>query len=113
MMRSIPVEWGLLGVGEWDYLTNAQFIFDFWVNSTIRAKPFEGIYTMGMRGNGDGKLARKCASTIFFHVDNYRAAVCGAKHRASGEGCLGSTTDLVQCVQWNRCCYHSSSLDFM
>ena len=56
MMRSIPVEWDLFGQGQWDYSTNAEFIFDFWVNSTIRAKPFEGIYTVGMRGNGDGIL---------------------------------------------------------
>ena len=55
MTRSIPVEWNLFGVGEWDYVSNSQFIFDFWVNSTIRVKPFETLFTMGMRGNGDGK----------------------------------------------------------
>lgn len=53
MMRSIPVEWSLFGVGPWDYSTNAQFIYNFWVNSTIRAKPFENIFTVGMRGDGD------------------------------------------------------------
>ena len=50
MMRSIPVEWGLFGVGPWDYTTNSQFIYQFWVNGTIRAKPYEGIFTVGMRG---------------------------------------------------------------
>lgn len=50
MMRSIPVEWNLFGQGDWNYTTNSQFIYQFWVNSTIRAKPFEGVYTMGMRG---------------------------------------------------------------
>ncbi|KAK7447069.1 hypothetical protein VKT23_014281 [Stygiomarasmius scandens] len=53
MMRSIPVEWGLLGKGDWNYTTNSEFIYQFWVNSTIRAKPFESLYTLGMRGNGD------------------------------------------------------------
>ncbi len=50
MMRSIPVEWGLFGVGPWDYTSNSQFIYDFWVNGTERAKPFENIFTVGMRG---------------------------------------------------------------
>lgn len=50
MMRSIPVEWTLFGQGAWDYSTNAQFIYNFWVNSTIRAKPYENIFTVGMRG---------------------------------------------------------------
>ncbi|THV03531.1 hypothetical protein K435DRAFT_747803 [Dendrothele bispora CBS 962.96] len=53
MMRSIPVEWTLLGKGDWNYTTNSDFIYQFWVNSTIRAKPFESLFTMGMRGNGD------------------------------------------------------------
>ncbi|EJD06971.1 uncharacterized protein FOMMEDRAFT_131740 [Fomitiporia mediterranea MF3/22] len=53
MMRSIPVEWSLFGVGPWDYSTNAQFIYNFWVNGTERAKPYENIFTVGMRGDGD------------------------------------------------------------
>lgn len=53
MMRSIPVEWSLFGVGDWDYSSNAQFIYNFWVNSTERAEPFENIFTLGMRGDGD------------------------------------------------------------
>ena len=55
MMRSIPVEWTLFGQGPWDYSTNAQFIYNFWVNGTIRAKPYENIFTVGMRGDGDCK----------------------------------------------------------
>lgn len=54
-MRSIPVEWGLFGQGDWNYTTNSQFIYNFWVNGTERAKPYEGIYTVGMRGDGDCK----------------------------------------------------------
>jgi len=55
MTRSIPVEWGLFGQGPWNYTSNSDFIYDFWVNGTKRAKPYEWIYTMGMRGNGDRK----------------------------------------------------------
>ncbi|THH00581.1 hypothetical protein EW145_g7057 [Phellinidium pouzarii] len=57
MMRSIPVEWGLFGVGPWNYSTNSQNIYDFWVNGTIRAKPYENIFTVGMRGDGDLPLS--------------------------------------------------------
>ncbi|KAL5525645.1 hypothetical protein ACEPAG_6981 [Sanghuangporus baumii] len=57
MMRSIPVEWSLFGVGDWNYTTNSQFIYNFWVNGTERAKPYESIFTMGMRGDGDLPLS--------------------------------------------------------
>lgn len=57
MTRSIPVEWNLFGQGEWDYGSNADFIYNFWVNSTERARPYENVYTMGMRGNGDLPLS--------------------------------------------------------
>ncbi|KAI5117957.1 hypothetical protein M0805_001619 [Coniferiporia weirii] len=53
MMRSIPVEWTLFGQGDWNYETNSQFIYNFWVNGTIRARPYENIFTVGMRGDGD------------------------------------------------------------
>ncbi|KAF5366813.1 hypothetical protein D9758_006550 [Tetrapyrgos nigripes] len=61
MLRSIPIEWQLLGKGEWNYTTNSDFIFQWWVNSTIRAKPYESIYTLGMRGDGD------CMYQLFHH----------------------------------------------
>ncbi|KAJ4484122.1 hypothetical protein C8J55DRAFT_535358 [Lentinula edodes] len=53
MMRSIPVEWSLFGDGPWDYNVNAQNIYNFWVQGIQRAKPYEGLYTIGMRGDGD------------------------------------------------------------
>ena len=52
-MRSIPVEWSLFGEGPWNYSTNAAFIYQFWVYGAERAKPYESIYTIGMRGDGD------------------------------------------------------------
>ncbi|KAI0354264.1 hypothetical protein OH77DRAFT_1426329 [Trametes cingulata] len=51
MMRSIPVEWNLFGKGPWDYSANAQAIYDFWVQGAQRAKPYENMWTVGMRGN--------------------------------------------------------------
>ncbi|KAF7966554.1 hypothetical protein HWV62_37875 [Athelia sp. TMB] len=57
MMRSIPNEWSLFGVGPWDYSSNAQEIYNFWVNGTERAKPYESLFTIGMRGDGDLPLS--------------------------------------------------------
>ncbi|KAH9894039.1 hypothetical protein C8Q73DRAFT_500700 [Cubamyces lactineus] len=57
MMRSIPVEWSLFGVGPWDYESNAKEIYNFWVNGTERAKPYENMWTVGMRGDGDLPLS--------------------------------------------------------
>ena len=50
MMRSTPVEWYLFGTGPWNYTTNTEEIYNFWLNSTIRAAPYENIFTVGMRG---------------------------------------------------------------
>ncbi|KAF9074379.1 glycoside hydrolase family 115 protein [Rhodocollybia butyracea] len=53
MMRSIPVEWTLFGDGIWDYDVNAQNIHNFWVLGVERARPYEGVFSIGMRGDGD------------------------------------------------------------
>ncbi|KAI0077007.1 hypothetical protein K474DRAFT_1707684 [Panus rudis PR-1116 ss-1] len=57
MMRGTPIEWNLFGSGDWNYTTNSQNIYNFWVNGTIRAKPYESIFTLGMRGAGDLPLS--------------------------------------------------------
>ena len=64
MMRSIPVEWSLFGVGDWNYTTNSEFIYNFWVNGTIRAKPYENVFTVGMRGDGDCKFQATLPSSL-------------------------------------------------
>ncbi|KAI0031785.1 hypothetical protein K488DRAFT_78865 [Vararia minispora EC-137] len=51
--RSIPVEWSLFGQGPWDYSVNADFIYNFWVQGAERAGPYETMWTVGMRGDGD------------------------------------------------------------
>lgn len=51
-MRSIPVEWDLFGIGPWDYGTNKANIYPFWVEGAERAKPYENMFTVGMRGDG-------------------------------------------------------------
>lgn len=55
-MRSTPNEFSLFGRGTWDYTTNAPNINQFWLEGAERARPFESVYTLGMRGFGDCKF---------------------------------------------------------
>ena len=55
-MRSTPNEFSLFGKGSWDYTINAANINQFWLEGAERARPFESVYTIGMRGFGDCKL---------------------------------------------------------
>ncbi|KAF8999865.1 hypothetical protein BDQ17DRAFT_1427597 [Cyathus striatus] len=57
MMRSTPNEFNIFGKGPWDYTTNAANINQFWLEGAQRAKPFESVYTIGMRGFGDLPLS--------------------------------------------------------
>ncbi|PBK61122.1 hypothetical protein ARMSODRAFT_674559 [Armillaria solidipes] len=57
MARSTPVEWNLFGSGDWNYTTNSANIYQFWVDGVERAKPYETLYTVGMRGAGDLPLS--------------------------------------------------------
>jgi Glycosyl hydrolase family 115 len=56
MMRSTPNEFSLFGKGSWDYTINAANINQYWLEGTERARSFESVYTLGMRGFGDCKL---------------------------------------------------------
>ena len=56
MMRSTPNEFSLFGKGSWDYTINAANINQFWLEGTERARHFESVYTIGMRGFGDCKF---------------------------------------------------------
>ncbi|EJD45479.1 hypothetical protein AURDEDRAFT_184728 [Auricularia subglabra TFB-10046 SS5] len=53
MMRSTPLEFNKFAQGPYDFQTNAANITQYWVDGTKRAKPFESVFTMGMRGAGD------------------------------------------------------------
>lgn len=64
MMRSTPIEFDLFSSGPWDYEVNAQNIYNFWVVGAERAKSYESIFTIGMRGAGDGE-----PSLVFVYTD--------------------------------------------
>lgn len=71
----IPVEWNLFGNGTaWDYSTNKQVIYPFWVEGAERSRLYESLYTVGMRGDGDCTLPRTCTNrpvTILISTHQY------------------------------------------
>lgn len=54
MMRSSPIEFNLFETGPWDYNTNSEVIRQYFLEGAQRAKNFESVFTVGMRGAGDG-----------------------------------------------------------
>lgn len=46
-------DWKRRGKGAWDYTTNAAGLQAFWQTGVERAKNWETLYTVGMRGDGD------------------------------------------------------------
>lgn len=56
MMRA-DKEWNRYGKGPWEYSKNAENLYNFWVNGAKRNKPYESIYTLGMRGQQDEPMS--------------------------------------------------------
>lgn len=50
-------DWKRRGKGEWDYNHNAQNLRDFWTSGIERAKNWESVITVGMRGDGDEPMS--------------------------------------------------------
>lgn len=46
-------EWTTWGDGAWSYLDNKDELEAFWRQGAERGKPFENVWTVGMRGDGD------------------------------------------------------------
>lgn len=56
MMRA-DKEWNRYGEGPWDYDRNPEKLYEFWVEGAKRNKPYDSIYTMGMRGQADTPMS--------------------------------------------------------
>jgi hypothetical protein len=56
MMRA-DKEWNRYGEGPWEYSKNSENLYNFWVDGTKRNKPYESIYTLGMRGQQDEPMS--------------------------------------------------------
>jgi hypothetical protein len=53
MMRATPNEFSLYGTGTWDYTKNSDNMKKYFLEGAQRAKPYESVYTVGLRGFGD------------------------------------------------------------
>jgi hypothetical protein len=56
MMRA-HAEWAKYGKGPWDYSRNDAVLRDFWQKGLERAKDFDKVITLGMRGDGDEPMS--------------------------------------------------------
>ena len=50
-------EWSREPRGPWDYTKNGAALREFWRGGVKRAKPYESIYSLGMRGDGDSAMS--------------------------------------------------------
>lgn len=56
MMRA-DKEWNRYGEGAWEYSTNPENLYNFWMDGVKRNKDYESIYTLGMRGQEDTPMS--------------------------------------------------------
>lgn len=64
MMRSSPIEFNLFETGPWDYNTNSEVIRQYFLEGAQRAKNFESVFTVGMRGAGDGQFSKSLMGLV-------------------------------------------------
>jgi len=57
LMRA-HAEWKKYGKGAWDYSRNEQVLREFWQQGLDRARDFDKVITLGMRGDGDEPMSR-------------------------------------------------------
>lgn len=50
-------EWDRRGDGKWDYAVNQKNLYQFWQDCAKRNKPYESMYTLGMRGQADTPMS--------------------------------------------------------
>jgi hypothetical protein len=61
-------EWRRYGKGAWDYTKNAETLRAFWTEGVRRARGFESIITLGMRGDGDEPMSREANTELLERV---------------------------------------------
>lgn len=61
-------EWQRYGSGPWNLETNRETIVSFWKKSVERQKGFEGIMTVGMRGDGDEALSDESRDEVLYDI---------------------------------------------
>lgn len=68
-----------------NYTTNKAFLDNFWSYGVERAKPFETIYTVGMRGDGDIPLPGANIAIIQNIIEDQRAIISNVTQKNASE----------------------------
>ena len=63
-------EWSVFGNGveKWQFTSNNATLTDYWRQGVLRARPYDTLYTIGMRGYGDTALSEDIATEQLEHV---------------------------------------------
>lgn len=61
-------DWKRRGEGAWDYNHNAKGLCDFWTYGMERAKNWESVITVGMRGDGDEPMSEGSNITLLENI---------------------------------------------
>ncbi len=61
-------DWKRRGHGAWDYTTNSSTLRDFWREGIRRAKDWETVVTVGMRGDGDEAMGEGTNITLLQNI---------------------------------------------
>ncbi|KAI1047481.1 hypothetical protein LB505_009946 [Fusarium chuoi] len=67
-MQRSTTEWRRGGVGPWAWDTNNERITNFFTAGAERSQPYESIFTLGMRGEGDGTIESDNPIATLRHV---------------------------------------------
>ncbi|MCR6630468.1 MAG: glycosyl hydrolase 115 family protein [Magnetospirillum sp.] len=67
MMRA-HAEWHKYGKGPWDYTKNEVALREFWRTGFARVKDFEGIVSLGMRGDGDEAMSAETNTKLLERI---------------------------------------------
>ncbi|KAL3469088.1 hypothetical protein BJX99DRAFT_268711 [Aspergillus californicus] len=85
-LQRSTTEWRTRGEGEWAWLPNRDRILKFFEEGAERAKPYESIITMGMRGEGDKRInAEDPKSTLADVLEAQRQVIRETYGRENGE----------------------------
>ncbi|CZT13826.1 uncharacterized protein RCO7_11556 [Rhynchosporium graminicola] len=103
MMRATKEQWIFLK-GAWDWSSNKANIVQFLADGVKRAKPYESLYTMGMRGSGD-----TASSTLNV---NSLADVVASQQQVLGSILGGNVSDIPQmwCIYKEVAGYYQDGL---
>lgn len=69
-MAAAQRDWHRRRDGDWNYQTNSEALKKFWTFSTERAKNWETVYTIGMRGDGDEPMSEDANVDLLLKIVN-------------------------------------------